>query len=89
MMNTGGFLSEFLFDIFKNRLGRKPPCIRSFSRPGEFLVSGYEIKSTGKMRRGQCLSPRTTPALNAIGMYSLIRGCHLGGAQSGGSETPG
>jgi hypothetical protein len=51
---------------------------RSFGS-GEFLLSGDEIKSTGKMKEGTVPVPLTTPALRAIMMYYLFRSYRIFG----------
>jgi hypothetical protein len=55
----------------------------------EFLLSGDEIKSTGKMKEGTMPVPPAAPALRAMMTYYLFRSYRIfGGAEAAGVKPP-
>jgi hypothetical protein len=55
----------------------------------EFLLSGDEIKSTGKMKEGTMPVPPVAPALRAMMTYYLFRSYRIfWGAEAAGVKPP-
>ena len=60
-----------------------------FFASGEFLLSGDEIKSTGKMKEGTVPVPPCRPGLIAMITYCLFRWYRImGGAEAAGVKPP-